>query len=272
MFKINKLILVNIIFGFILLGVFLFIYSQNSKQLISFEVITANDTMNDLLTRYSRNYVLTGNPAFKDKYFEVLNVRDGESPWDLFYQHPWFVARKESLANLLSEFNIPEESVESLQSSLKQSTELTWNEVSAMNYYDGFIDPTNSAKVQYDALTVKKFIKFPIKYDNATHEQITSFYNHLPKDNKPTDDETTITHEFLQQLSVNMLYSYEYIRLNEKISELNQNSIKNILIILTNKNTTNKILFVSMLVILILYNLFLNFSVPSNNTSVNRQF
>lgn len=58
----------------------------NEQRLVSLTLAEELRHSTDDLTRMARSYVVTGNPAFKNYFQEILAIRDGKQPRPEYYR------------------------------------------------------------------------------------------------------------------------------------------------------------------------------------------
>jgi len=109
----------------------------------------------DDLTRMARTHVITGKKMFKDQFHTVLDIRNGKKPRPKFYNRifwdfytldgakPIFDGPKIALRTLMKEAGFPEEELELLYQSQKESDDLTYLETKAMNAIKGIFQDEN---------------------------------------------------------------------------------------------------------------------------------
>lgn len=210
--------------------------NQGAFIAISSEISGINDLTNGFLTDACRNYVITGDTRFRDRYFNILQTRDGEKPWDGLIQHPWFRGRKETLSELYDKVGFTGEELRKFRESHEHSVELVWDEIEAMNFFEGRVD-TGVARSRFDSGVKTEFIEFSKKIEDLTVDEGKSI---LEKINESIDSDLgkidRLSIENLKKVSVNRLYSYEYIRLNENVSKLSLQARESVLRREVNKN------------------------------------
>ena len=165
-------LILNIVFISIIIFLSRIIRDRGIQESIILDVVNANGVISTLLTRYARNYLLTGDPLYKKKYINILSIRDGDKPWDTFLKHPWFKGRTETLTVLYEKLNIDKADRKYLDLSDKLSMKVAWVEVEAMNKFDGRSDPDGSAKKEFDSQANKQYLDFPSKIEDKDDEAI----------------------------------------------------------------------------------------------------
>jgi PAS domain S-box-containing protein len=109
----------------------------------------------DDLTRMARTHVITGKEMFKEQFHTVLDIRNGLKPrpkhynrifWDFYTldgAKPLLDGPKVALRTLMKEAGFPEEELELLYKSQKESDDLTYLETKAMNAIKGIFQDKN---------------------------------------------------------------------------------------------------------------------------------
>lgn len=179
-------------------------YLDNKQEIVSLMV----EATQGLVTN-SRNYILTGNTEFKNRYDTILKVAEGNEKWEKLTPHPWFNNKTQTLRDIIKIAQFSKDETDILDQMNDLIEGLIWDEITAMNNYDGRVDIDNKFRLLYDELVFKKFIKFSEKQPERLQE--------------------------LRIKSVNMLFGKEYIeKLNELTSleyllkKLYYNRIKNV--------------------------------------------
>jgi len=252
--------IINIIGFILLLFIFMYVHKQSTNVSVILDIANANLRTSNLLSEYSRNYVLTGDPIYKEKYIEIVNIRDGDGSWDIFYKNPWFEGRTETLFELYNMFSLDTDGLKYLEKSLQDSIDLEWKEITAMNFYDGLIDPLGSSKAKFESHNDNLItdIKFPVSYLDATPEQITVFIQEYTDDVLKEDENVKdlFNLEFLKNLAVNELYDAKYIRTSQKIFEIGQNAVQIIMRSVQNKVDTLWYVYIIIIFVFIMYNIY----------------
>ncbi|MCL1079953.1 response regulator [Parashewanella spongiae] len=145
------IILFMMLFCIALLGLIYLIDANKNKLLDSYEsryesYLLADQLRqsSDDLTRFARTYVVTGDKKYKEFYFEVLAIRNGDKPrpkhyeriyWDLLANG--FAPRQDgetkSLHKLMEEQGISQQEFTALETAENNSNELVKIETIAMN-------------------------------------------------------------------------------------------------------------------------------------------
>ena len=109
----------------------------------------------DDLTRMARTYVITANKKFEDQFHTVLDIRNGKVKRPENYNHIYWDfltlngdeavlnGTQKSLRKLMQEAGFPQEELQLLYESAKQSDDLTHLETKAMNAVKGIFQDKN---------------------------------------------------------------------------------------------------------------------------------
>jgi hypothetical protein len=149
----------------------------NERRLVSFLLATELRQSSDELTRLARAYVITADPGYRQRYREVLDLRDGRKPrsaQELKALGIWSVAaesRSIPLLALLQETGLSRQEFALLQQAKQKSDALTKTELAAM-------DPGSAAAAD-DALRLQASrMLYDLDYlraKNAIGDQINEF-------------------------------------------------------------------------------------------------
>lgn len=119
------------------IGVFSYILKNNMDKIVvnanmryqsDLAVCEFSQSSEDL-TRYCRNYVITGKKQWEDKYFEVIDIRTGRKAR----------ANGEKIATIdkMKNLDFTDEEFEKMKEANDNSTDLVWDETVAMNAIKG---------------------------------------------------------------------------------------------------------------------------------------
>ncbi len=168
----------------------------------------------DDLTRMARTYVITGNDMFKEQFQSVLDIRNGQKArpkyynriyWDLFTlkeSNNFLNGKKTPLRRLMKEAGFPDEELELLYKSQKESDELTNLEEKAMNAIKGvFQDKNGEFTINSNPdYTLASKIMYSDDYHKAKitiMKPLNEFYNAF--ENR-TQKKVTETHETVKRM------------------------------------------------------------------------
>lgn len=143
--------------GLVILTLFLFLTQKdlNKSQLIHFQSYLLADELrqsSDDLTRMARAYVVTGNVEFENKYWAILDIRNGKSPRPVNYNRIYWdfviaTGRKPrpdseaiSLHDLMLKEGFTKTEFDKLALAQKNSDGLVRTEMIAMNAVKGLFD------------------------------------------------------------------------------------------------------------------------------------
>ncbi len=160
----------------------------------------------DDLTRMARTYVITANKKFEDQFHTVLDIRNGKVKrpekynqiyWDFLTldgQEAVLNGEQKSLRKLMKESGFPQEELNLLYKSAKQSDDLTHLETKAMNAVKGiFLDKNgNYTKRGKPDLKLAAWIMHSDEYHQAKiniMKPIDAFYQAFEKRTKKFVDE-----------------------------------------------------------------------------------
>lgn len=104
----------------------------NDKRYLSSQLANELKVSSEELTRLARTYVITGNTAYEEQYWDVIAVRNGEKP------RP--DGRTVSLQNLMEEAGFTDAEFAKLKESEENSNSLVTTETIAMNAVKGLFD------------------------------------------------------------------------------------------------------------------------------------
>ncbi len=184
--KLHNHLFVTISILLILIGVASFVLLQNATKLKGLEknrfllYILSNELKesSEDLTKYCRNYVVTGDSAWEQKYWELLDIRNGIKP----RANGRTIALRDSLLKL----GIVKEEFEKLSLAEKNSDDLVWSEKVAFNAVKGlFADSSKrfTIKAKPNTLLAQEMV-FNKKYHNfkeSIMQPITEFSTMLDK-------------------------------------------------------------------------------------------
>ena len=165
--KAQKPILFTFLSGFIIAFVILTIILLSQYSRIEYhERIRHNSILiagwlkqsSDDLTRYCRTYVVTKDSIWEKKYWEIIDIRNGEKPWPN--------GRIISLRDSITKLNLSQSEFELLAEAEDNSNELIWTEKVAFNAMKGlFSDSSNQFNIKKEPDTLfAKQIMFDKKY------------------------------------------------------------------------------------------------------------
>jgi PAS domain S-box-containing protein len=138
-----------------------YVYSEkqidvaNEQRLQSFLLAHELRQSSDDLTRMVRSYIVTSNPANKQHYLEILDIRDGRKPRPVNYQNVyWDLVKKDSrpsvdgqeiaLLDLIQQANFTDAEFAKLLEAKAKSDALTNAEFTAMALVESTNPPTDS--------------------------------------------------------------------------------------------------------------------------------
>jgi len=135
--------IIAVLYNIVSLNKELYIFSEQRLQMI--EAADRLRQSSDDLTHFARTYVVTGNKAFKDRYFKTLAIRNGEAPrpknynfiyWDLnkkdrLKTHP--DTKKLALKDIFARLPFTKYELNLLKKSKQNSDDLVNMEVEAFN-------------------------------------------------------------------------------------------------------------------------------------------
>ncbi len=192
-----------IILLLIILGILISLIFNISNKLDEHEIIRYNSfkladelkQSSDDLTRFCRTYVLTGDSIWRNKYWEVLDIRNGIKTRAN--------GRKIALQDSILKLGIVGEELEKLKEAEKNSNDLVWTERTAFNAMVGlFADSTNefTIKAAPDTALAQR-----IMFDQKYHENKESIMAPIAEFFNMLDQRTTNTVEKLRTKEFNLL-------------------------------------------------------------------
>lgn len=156
---VSVLFLTVVLFGF-------YVYAEkqidlaNELRLRSFLLVDELRQSSDDLTRMVRSYVITGDPAYKQHYLEILAIRDGTQPrpvdyhnvyWDFVLdddQRPRPAEANIPLLELFRQAGFTEQEFAKLTVAKARSDALTPLELEAMSIIESAHPPTDALRVK----------------------------------------------------------------------------------------------------------------------------
>lgn len=158
----------------------------NSEERISM-LLLADELRqsSDDLTHFARTYVVTGNKEFQDRYFNVLDIRNGKKPRPLNYDAIYWDLPKE-----VREKKHPLQEKESLRERMKHLP----------------FDQYENDKLHEAESNSNDLVNLEVKAFNAMEGKFLDQYNQY-----------TIIKETDQKLAIELLHSPAYYRAKEKI-------------------------------------------------------
>lgn len=194
---------INIILTIILVFFVMILIHAKESMVLTLDVANIGMRLSSMLTEYARNFLISGNQKYRDKYFEIENIRNGVLPFDIILKHPWFKNKISSITDLYKKLNFDQTDLKFFNEAREQSEQLMWDEISAMNYREGYVDENGEAKNTFDAMIGgKKFIQFSKKIED-------------PEELKK-----------LHQNGVDLLYSKDYLERVGNIQILYQKGVE----------------------------------------------
>lgn len=188
---INILIVTILMF----LGVIAFLMLQNqvelgkSQEMRLKSYIIANELKqsSDDLTRYCRAYVSTGSNDWEQKYWELLDIRNGKKPWPN--------GRTIALLDSMKKLGFTEAEFDKLKEAEQNSAELVWTEKVAFNAMKGLFDdgtrhftikgkPNSefAQRILFDkkyvddkSKVLAPIVEFFILFDQRTHNKVNEY-------------------------------------------------------------------------------------------------
>lgn len=144
------------------------------SRFISNELAQELRTSSRNLTEFARNYVVTGDSQFEQKYFDVLAVRSGEK------QRP--DGRKISLTQLMKDAGFTQAEFDLLNEASRRSNDLVQTETQAMNAVKGlYKDEAGQYTVRGEPNMV---LARNLMHDSAYQKKLLSLWNLLPSSEK----------------------------------------------------------------------------------------
>ncbi|GEM_PF-2455125 len=160
--KLKQLFLLLFIINISFLSLLVFIISDYHQAIKQMEdaykmqhksLILANELRqsSDDLTRVARTYVITGNKMYEEQFHTILDIRNGIIPrplnynsiyWDFLTLNgskPSLEGETIALRNLMKQAGFQEEELALLYKSQKESDDLTYLEIKAMNAIKGIL-------------------------------------------------------------------------------------------------------------------------------------
>lgn len=153
--------------------------NKNKAELIALELKQSSDE----LTSSCRNFLATGDSIWEEKYWNVLNVREGKTENES--------GKKISFINRIKELNLPANEFSMLKCALDNSNKLAVTEIKAMNAAKNQTDKSISGKLVFDE-----------EY-NVLKEQIMSSISGFT---------SQLNNRYKQSNSSYMLHGYNYIK------------------------------------------------------------
>jgi len=197
--KVLSLLLTIIFFTFIYYIHSLYQTVQEAKQskVVNYKMLEKANELSkssDLLTRFARNYVVTGDEKYKENYYKVLNIRDAKEFKSENYNYIyWNILEpqrskifpdtdiKSSLLDEIKKLPYTKQQLSKLEKSLKRSNKLVNLELKAFNAMK-----ENKQKLAIDIL-------YSDKYKLAKHNimlPISELINSTYKNYKIDEDKT----------------------------------------------------------------------------------
>jgi len=112
--------------------------NKNKAELIAVELKQSSDE----LTSSCRNFIATGDSIWEEKYWTVINVREGKTENES--------GKKISFINRIKELNLPANEFSMLKCALDNSNKLAVTEIKAMTAAKNQIDKSISGKLVFD--------------------------------------------------------------------------------------------------------------------------
>jgi hypothetical protein len=207
--------------------IFLLYYNRNNNLDKKQEILSLIVELSGKMIENSRNYILTGNEKFKNKYNELLEIIEGNGKWDKVTPHIWFRGHSENFRNIIKILNFDSDEKKISEQIRTLIHDSIWDEISAINNYDGKIDINNKSKLKFDEMENKKFIPF-----------------------KPVEDDEVVE---VKKKSINILFGVEYIERYNEIHSLEFLLRKKYFDRITNIQRSVDVLILILILIYILY-------------------
>ena len=204
--KLRNLLLITytgLVIGVTGLGVIIVLLANNQEKLNESYANRFNSYLradelrqsSDDLTRFARSYVVTGKKKFRDRYNEVLAIRNGEEPRPKHYNRPYWdqVVKKGdrprpkgeaiALQQLMRDLGFTEKEFALLTESQNNSDELVKTETKAMNMIES-LNRNDTLNTQEEMSKRNRAIN--LMYDKQYHQYkkeimqpVTEFFRHM---------------------------------------------------------------------------------------------
>lgn len=213
----------------VILIIIIFIkFSYDYKNLIiNSYILSSVELTSNLLSTYARNYIITANDRYKQQYFQVENIKDGNGNWDFLIPYPWFYLKEDTLLGLLSYVDLSPEEFGYMKNAVQFSIGLSWTNIVAMNYFEGRDDTDGKGRAVFEKSTgVRQFIEFQGKVPENEREKY-------------------------KQRAINLLYDEKYLSTKIAIADLTKKVSKQVMGRLDNRLFWIKVVLMILLVILL---------------------
>lgn len=183
------------------------------KYTINLDIANANFRVSELLTRHIRDYIIHGDQKYLDGFWEAVTIRSGSTPWGKLLKLNWFKTKTETLSQLYDHADFNPEDRKFLEDAIDESTELIWDEIEAINWYNGYYDKDGKGREEFDRMgRNKKFITFSEKGEPNPQAAIDNLYtdDYLARKRKTEELSQEGVDRILNRAD-NMIKSYEIL-------------------------------------------------------------
>ena len=161
----------------------------------SFKIADELRQSSDDLTRLCRTYVATGNADYEDKYWEVLDIRNGKKPRS--------DGRQIAIDAIMKGLGFTQEEFDKLAQARKNSDDLVWTETVAFNAMKAKFANENKVFTQGDE--VDQAFALSIMFDEKYHKDKSKIMNPINDFFKILDERTLLNVEKFRHNAKNLL-------------------------------------------------------------------
>jgi hypothetical protein len=157
-----------------------------------------------LLTILTRSYCHTGEDIYFRKYWDIVNIRNGDKPWKLLTTIYGIPSEYKNIESFY--LNLSNQTKNKINLFLDESNALIWEELESFNWKNKRWDKDNEIKNIFMGRTEKTFFYFLGTYNNTNNSKDT---NNSKNTNKNTDNGYKPSNP--EQEAVDNLYKNQYM-------------------------------------------------------------
>lgn len=186
------------------------VYSIGIKRIHSYIVSNTMQEIVSDLTKNIRDYTRTNSEEYFDKYWKIVNIKNGKIPWSELSKNMkgWNILSSYSndgqlimpLSEMLEKSEFTQEELLIFQKASDENDSLIWKDIESFNWAKELWDKDNKGRRLFSQKVHKTFIQFDGKYKDE--ELITPLEDSDIPNNHPVNP---------KQKAVDNLYSNEYI-------------------------------------------------------------
>jgi len=213
-YEIGMLSIYNNIYIFVTTVMLIFgyeVYNTGINRIRTYIISNEMQEVSSSLTKSARDYVATGDIKYFERYWNIVNVKNGRAPlselsetfkrWNILPSSSTQENLMITLDDLLEKNNFTQEEKNIFNKASEESSALVWKEIESFNWTKERWDKDNKGRKLFSQRGAKTYIQFTGKYDESELTTTPLEDTDIPN-NRPANP---------KQAAVDNLYSDDYI-------------------------------------------------------------